>query len=123
MALLGYISAELLLPRWLMVFGSFARDIFRPALAYLLLEYVMLALRRERVLLLGNSSMLAETTEHVRSRPELGYNILGYLCEEGPVDFPVPCLGRVCDLEGVCDELQANSHRSRNGGAAQPACQ
>jgi len=106
MALLGYLNVELLLPRWLMVIGSLAVIVVVPAWRVFYWRYVMLALRRERVLLLGNSGVLAETTEHVRSRPELGYNILGYLCEDGPVDFPAPCLGRVCDLPAIFAEFK-----------------
>ncbi len=106
MALLGYINPELLLPRWLMVTGSFAVILLVPAWRIFYWRYVILALRRERVLLLGNSAVFAETTEHVRARPELGYNILGYLCEDQPVDFPAPCLGRVADIRQICAEYK-----------------
>jgi sugar transferase (PEP-CTERM system associated) len=106
MALLGYLNVELLLPRWLMVIGSLAVIVVVPAWRVFYWRYVMLALRRERVLLLGNSGVLAETTEHVRSRPELGYNILGYLSEDEPVDFPAPCLGRVSDLPAIFAEFK-----------------
>jgi sugar transferase (PEP-CTERM system associated) len=106
MALLGYISAEYLLPRWLMVLGSFAVIVLVPLWRIFYWKYGLMALSKERVLLLGNSVMLAETTRHLLWKSHLGYNILGYLSEDGPVDFPVPCLGRVDEVKKICDELK-----------------
>jgi sugar transferase (PEP-CTERM system associated) len=105
-ALLGYISADYLLPRWLMVLGSCAVIIAVPSWRIFYWKYGLLALSKERVLLLGNSSMLAETTRHLLSKPQLGYNLLGYLCEEEPVKFPVPCVGSVSEVKQICDQLK-----------------
>jgi exopolysaccharide biosynthesis polyprenyl glycosylphosphotransferase len=106
MAALGYISTDYLLPRWLMVFGSFGVVVLVPLWRIFYWKYGLMALSKERVLLLGNSSMLAETTRHLLWKTHLGYHILGYLSEEEPVDFPVPCLGRVSDVKKICDELR-----------------
>lgn len=106
LALLGYISVEYLLPRWLMVFGSSGVVILDPLWRIFYWKYGVAALSKERVVLLGNSSMLAETTRQLMWKPHLGYNILGYLCEERPVDFPVPCLGHVSEVIKVCGELK-----------------
>jgi hypothetical protein len=106
MALLGYISTEYLLPRWLMVLGSFGVITFVPLWRIFYWHYGILALSKERVILLGNSPMLAETTRHLLEKSHLGYNILGYLAEEEPVEFPVNCLGRVSDVKKICEELR-----------------
>jgi sugar transferase (PEP-CTERM system associated) len=106
MAALGYVSTDYLLPRWLMVFGSFGVVVLVPLWRIFYWKYGLMALSKERVLLLGNSSMLAETTRHLLWKTHLGYQILGYLSEEEPVDFPVPCLGRVSDVKKICDELR-----------------
>jgi sugar transferase (PEP-CTERM system associated) len=106
MALLGYISAEYLLPRWLMVLGSLAVIVLVPLWRIFYWKYGVVALSKQRVLLLGNSAMLAETTRHLLAKPHLGYSILGYLCEEEPVDFPVSCLGRVSDVKVVCEQVR-----------------
>lgn len=106
MAVLGYISTEYLLPRWLMVFGSFGVVILVPLWRVFYWRYGLLALSKERVLLLGNSAMLAETTRHLLWKTHLGYHILGYLSENEPVEFPVPCLGYVSEVKRICDELR-----------------
>ncbi len=106
MAMLGYIRIEWILPRWLMVIGSALVIALVPIWRIIYWKYVIRALQTERVLLLGNSSILAETTEHVKARPELGYNILGYLCETEPVEFPAPCLGQISELKEVVAKLK-----------------
>src|SRR5690348_2137226 len=55
MAALGYISPEYLLPRWLMVLGSLGVVILVPLWRIFYWKYGLLALSKERVLLLGNS--------------------------------------------------------------------
>ena len=106
MALLGYVQIEWILPRWLMVIGSALVIVLVPSWRLIYWKFVIRALQTERVLLLGNSSILAETTEHVMSRPQLGYNILGYLCELEPVEFPTPCLGQISELKEVVAKLK-----------------
>ncbi|HXE14816.1 MAG TPA: sugar transferase [Bryobacteraceae bacterium] len=106
MAALGYISPNYLLPRWLLMIGSFLVIVLVPLWRIFYRKYGILAFSQERVVLLGNSSMLAETTLRLMEKPQLGYHVLGYLCEEGPVDFPVACLGRVSEVKQVCDKLK-----------------
>jgi sugar transferase (PEP-CTERM system associated) len=103
-AFLGYLFPNLLLGRWLMIAGSFAVILVLPLWRIFYWRYVIAVLRSERVLLLGSSSILGEVAETVLARPEFGYSILGYLCEDDPCDFPVPCLGQITDLKKICDE-------------------
>jgi sugar transferase (PEP-CTERM system associated) len=106
MAFLGYIRPDLLLARWLMVIGSLAVIIVLPLWRILYWRYVVVALRSERVLLLGNSSILGEVIECILDRPEFGYSILGWLREDDSGDFPVKCLGTVDKVRAVCDEVR-----------------
>jgi sugar transferase (PEP-CTERM system associated) len=106
MAFLGYLNADLLLPRWMVVFGSLGAIIVLPIWRMIYWNYVVIALNSERVLLLGNADILSETTEYILENPQLGYTILGYLSELEPVKFPVPCVGSVRDLKTVYEELK-----------------
>ena len=106
MAFLGYLRPDMLLGRWLMIIGSLGVVMVLPAWRIFFWKYVILALRSERVLLLGNSSILGEVISEVLARPEFGYSIVGYVCEEQPCDFPVPCLGGLADVRKVCEEYR-----------------
>lgn len=106
MAFLGYLNADLLLPRWLVIAGSACVIVVLPAWRIIYWRYVILVLHSERVLLLGNADILAEITTHILEHPQIGYSVAGYLCEQGPVDFPVPCLGGIADLRKVCESVK-----------------
>ncbi len=103
-ALLGYARAELLWGRWLMIIGSVFVILAVPFWRWFFWKYILAGFQSERVLLLGNSSMMGEVIEYVLQRPEFGYSIIGYLCEESPCGFSVPCLGTVADVRKICDE-------------------
>ncbi len=107
MAFVGYLNPDVLLGRWLMVVGSFGVIVVLPLWRLAFWKYVIAGLRSERVLLLGNSSILQEIITPILDRPEFGYSILGYLCEhEGECDFPVPCLGKIDEVRSVCAEYK-----------------
>lgn len=104
MAFFGYMNPDLLLGRWMMITGSFAAVIVLPLWRIFYWRYGIAALRSERVLLLGGSSILGEVAEVVQAKPEFGYTIIGYLCEDNPAEFSVPCLGNVSNLREICDQ-------------------
>lgn len=104
MALLGYLNQELMLARWLMIIGSGGVLVALPLWRIFYWKYVVRALRSERVLLLGNSSILSEVIAYLHERPEVGYSIIGYLCEQTPCDFDVPCLGEVGEIVQVFEK-------------------
>lgn len=108
MAFVGYLKPEVLLGRWLMVLGSFGVIIVLPLWRIAFWKYIVVGLRSERVLLMGNSSILDEIITPILARPEFGYSILGYLCEDdaGECHFPVPCLGKVNEVRAVCAEYK-----------------
>jgi sugar transferase (PEP-CTERM system associated) len=103
-AFIGYIDPNALLGRWLMMIGSLGVVILLPLWRIFFWRYVISALRSERVLLLGNSSILSEVIAAVQARPEFGYKLIGYLCEEQQADFPIPCLGTLADVRAVCEQ-------------------
>jgi sugar transferase (PEP-CTERM system associated) len=103
-AFIGYIDQNALLGRWMMMIGSLGVVILLPLWRVFFWRYVISALRSERVLLMGNSSILSEVIAAVQARPEFGYKLIGYLCEEQPADFPIPCLGTLADVRAVCEQ-------------------
>ena len=105
-ALLGYVRAELLWGRWLMIIGSLAVIVVIPTWRVFFWKYILSGFSSERVLLMGNSSILGEVIDHLAQRPEFGYFIVGYLCEGEPCGFAVPCLGKVEDVRKVYEEYQ-----------------
>ena len=104
LAFLGFLQPEFLMSRWLMVLGSFLVVLVLPVYRVFFWRYIIGALRSERVLLLGNSSILAEVIECLQDKPQFGYSILGYLYEDAPNDFPVPCLGQLNDVREICEK-------------------
>ncbi|MFL6416938.1 MAG: sugar transferase [Bryobacteraceae bacterium] len=108
LAFIGFLQPDFLLSRWLMVFGSFLVVLVLPAYRVFFWRYIIGALRSERVLLLGNSSILGEVIECLQEKPEFGYSLLGYLCEDDPNDFPIPCLGTLSDIREVCEKHKPN---------------
>ncbi|HEY1948866.1 MAG TPA: sugar transferase [Bryobacteraceae bacterium] len=103
-AFMGYIQPNILMGRWLMMLGSLLVIIMLPLWRVFFWTYVLVGFRSERVLLLGNSSILGDVIERLLHRPEFGYTVLGYLCEDEPCDFPIVCLGRMRDVRSVCEE-------------------
>jgi sugar transferase (PEP-CTERM system associated) len=106
MAFLGYLKPDLVLGRWLMVAGSVAVVILLPGWRVFFGKYIAGTLRSERVLLAGNSSILGEVISCLLEKPEFGYSIVGYVCEETPCDFPVPCLGTISEVRNVCEQYK-----------------
>lgn len=104
LAFLGFLQPEFLMPRWLMVFGSFLVVLILPPYRVFFWKYIIGALGSERVLLLGNSSILGEVIECLQEKPQFGYSIVGYLCEDNPCEFPIPCLGSLNDVREICDK-------------------
>lgn len=105
-SVLGYADPDILLARWMIVFGSFGVVVLLPLWRIFYWNYVVAGLRSERVLLLGGSSILGEVIDALLERPEFGYSILGYLCEDQQCDFPVLCLGSITDLKAVCEQYR-----------------
>lgn len=105
-ALVGYLRTDLLLARWLLCLGSLEVVFVLPLWRIFYWKYIIGGLGAERVLLLGNSSVLGEVIAHVSEHPEFGYTIVGYLCEDETPSFPIPCLGKVCQVRQICEQYK-----------------
>ena len=104
MAFLGYLDPDMMLDRWLTIYGSLGLVVILPAWRFFYWRYIFRALRTEKVLLMGNSALLGEVIECLAEKPEVGYTVIGYLCEDTPCAFPIPCLGRVDEFLAACAE-------------------
>ncbi|MBV9033470.1 MAG: sugar transferase [Acidobacteriaceae bacterium] len=102
MAFLGYLQPDFVFGRWPMVLGSVLVVLILPTYRVFFWRYIIGTLRSERVLMLGNSSILGEVIECLQNKPEFGYSIVGYLYEDEPCQFPIPCLGQMSDIREVC---------------------
>jgi len=110
LALAGYLNPDLLVSRWLMIAGSLLVVLVVPLWRVAYWNCVIVTLRSERVLLLGNSSILGEVISHLADRPQFGYTVIGYLHEHSANSQNphcascVPCLGSIDDLRRVCQD-------------------
>jgi sugar transferase (PEP-CTERM system associated) len=103
-----------LLPKWVMVYGSLMVLIVLPAWRVLFAAFVAKAMGAQRLLFLGSSVAVREIIAHVSERAELGLAAIGYLDDGaappgGGDSLPVasgvvqgaPRLGTIEDLDEV----------------------
>jgi sugar transferase (PEP-CTERM system associated) len=103
-ALFSYGRWDILLPKWLMVYGSMLVLLALPLWRIAFTKVVLTALGAERLLFLGASPAVREIIACLASRPELGLTPIGYL-ENGngipPELSGTPHLGAITDLDPV----------------------
>jgi sugar transferase (PEP-CTERM system associated) len=102
-AMLSYARWNLLLPKWLMVYGSGMVLVVLPLWRVAFSNVTAKALGAQKVLFLGTSSVVREIVSRLEERPELGLAAIGYL-ETSPEDcdgIAAPCLGTIADLDAV----------------------
>ena len=97
-ALLTYIDRSLMLPRYLMIYGSAMVVVALPAWRLLYVKFAVSTVGTQRVLLVGASSVLQELAERLPSHPEFGHHILGYVGQQEFPDQTVPGLTRLAEL-------------------------
>jgi sugar transferase (PEP-CTERM system associated) len=103
-----------LLPKWVMVYGSLLVLIVLPAWRILFASFVAKAMGAQRLLFLGSSAAVREIVAHVSERTELGLSAIGYLDDgaappAGGDNLPTalgdlkgaPRLGTIEDLDDV----------------------
>ena len=81
-ALLSYGRWDVILPKWMMVYGSVGVLLLVPAWRIIFAEAMGRALGAQRLLFLGTSPSAGEVVERMAERPELGLMPVGYLGEE-----------------------------------------
>jgi sugar transferase (PEP-CTERM system associated) len=101
----------LLLPKWVMVYGSVMVLLVLPTWRVIFVTFVFKALGAERLLFLGSSPAVHEIMGHLSDRAELGLTAIGYLSErpaeaERPAEgaagaLAAPRLGGIEDLDDV----------------------
>jgi sugar transferase (PEP-CTERM system associated) len=94
-----------LLPKWVMVYGSLMILIVLPGWRILFATFVVKAMGAQRLLFLGSSAAVREIIARVSERAELGLSAIGYLDDAaGSVTGDVagaPRLGTIEDLDEV----------------------
>ncbi len=122
-ALLTYVDRNLMLPRWLMIYGSVFAFVLLPSYRMIYVRLALATVGVEKVLLMGTSSVLQELAERLNTREELGYRLVGYLFEPENPDQEIPGvekLGSVPELKEVVAKVQPDrilvgmsEHRAR----------
>ena len=102
-ALLSYGRWDVVLPKWMMVYGSVGVLLLVPAWRIVFAEAMGRALGAQRLLFFGTSPSAAEVVERMAERPELGLMPVGYLAEESDT---APSAG-MQRLGGLSDLAQA----------------
>ena len=93
-AVLSYGRSGLLLPKWMMVYGSSLVLVALPAWRIFFTSFVSKALGSERLLFLGSSQAVREIIAQVSERPDLGLSAIGYIeTPEGDADDLPPGAG------------------------------
>ena len=100
-ALLGYARSELILPRWVMIYGSFLALILMTILRLAYSSLVVRAIGAQRFLFAGNSPVLAEVAERVAARPELGVIVVGHISDCSIEMRPIPGVAALGDLSAL----------------------
>jgi len=111
-ALLSYGRWDILLPKWLMLYGSGLTLLVLPLWRILFINLVSKALGADRILFLGNSPVTAKVISRLAERLELGLMAIGYLdaAEYSTADISgVPRLGGITELA----EVVASHHPDR----------
>jgi sugar transferase (PEP-CTERM system associated) len=105
-ALLSYGRWDIILPKWMMVYGSLMVLLVVPAWRIAYTSAIWKALGAQRLLFLGSSPVVHEIMTRLAERPELGLAPIGYLDEpdaSGKLEG-VPRLGSIAELQSVIAE-------------------
>jgi exopolysaccharide biosynthesis polyprenyl glycosylphosphotransferase len=102
-AVLSYGRWDVILPKWMMVYGSLMVLVFVPAWRIVYTGAIWKALGAQRLLFLGSSPVVHEIMTELAERPELGLAPIGYMDEPGAAGQwnGAPRLGAIADLEHV----------------------
>ena len=109
-ALLTYISPDLMLPRSLMIVGSFLTLLLLPVWRLIYSSLVIRALGAQRVLFLGTTPVVQDIAGQLSTHPELGFAVIGYI-EETPGRAGIvdggKVVGEMVDLKRIVEALRA----------------
>jgi sugar transferase (PEP-CTERM system associated) len=78
-ALVGYLDTSLRVPIRVMVTGSFVAIVAIFGWRVFFSAYVLRMVARERLLMVGESSLLEDIGKHIEEHPEMGLEVVGYV--------------------------------------------
>jgi len=110
-ALIGYLSKDLILGHWHMMYGSLIVLVLLPLWRIAFDHAVMRVFHKDRILFVGASTLVQEVMKEVQGKPQFGIVSMGYLSDEPEQDIPAVVgsrLGGIADLARVCDEDRPN---------------
>lgn len=115
-SLLGYAQWDLLLPKWVMVYGSVLVLLVLPLWRIFFASLIWKSVGGQKLLFLGSSPAMREIAVRLLERPDLGLAPIGYLGsdqgdeQETSSELPgAPRLGSLAEL----DEVIADQHPAR----------
>lgn len=103
-AILNYVSPGLLLPRWVMLYGSALALIVIPLWRYIYGMGVMQATVAQRVLFIGTNNLVQQLATEFDESPEMGLRCVGFV--DNPSDeIPenIELLGQISDLKPIVE--------------------
>ncbi len=106
---LSYAQWGVLLPRWIMVYGSLLVLIVLPLWRIFFITSLWKSVGGQKLLFLGTSPAMREIVAHISGTPELGLVSIGYLDDDPRVFAGTPKLGSIAEL----DEVVAKWHPAR----------
>lgn len=102
---------EWTLPKMIMILGSGMALVVLPLWRIVYERLAVRTLGSERLLFLGESSLVEEICAHLSEHPELGFRAIGYLNNPGEPEggaMTIPLLGELGDIEAVAKKFRPN---------------
>ncbi len=100
--MLSYGRWDIILPKWVMVYGSALVLLIVPAWRVVFAAAARNAIGATRLLFLGSSAAVQEIVERLTARPELGLASIGYVDDSAaPGVIGTPKLGRTSDFAEI----------------------
>ena len=102
-AMLGYVTPQLVLPRWVMMAGSLPLLIVLPLWRTLFSAALDPAMAAARILLVGGGPVTRQIAERIAERPELGMRVIGLIDnnEDAEGSGSAPWLGSIAQLQEI----------------------
>ena len=121
-ALLAYISRDIILSRWVMIWACFILLLVFIPWRLLYTQVLYKGLGIDTVLFLGSDTTGIAIAECLEDKPQLGFSVVGFLADEHPTEATiagVPVLGPVAGLRDIVkatrpDRIVVNLAERRN---------
>jgi lipopolysaccharide/colanic/teichoic acid biosynthesis glycosyltransferase len=111
-SLVSYARWDILLPRWVMVYGSLIALIALPLWRMIFAAQVASSMGARKLLFLGSSPAAREIADYLGQRPELGLASIGYLEDDRGPAAGLPGAAKLGSIAQL-DEVVAEQHPAR----------